>query len=427
MKRIAQISYHTSPVAALGGRVSGGMNVYVLELSRELARMGHEVDIFTRREGDTEPVQELGPRLRLVQVDAGPAQPVEKEDLPAHMGDFVRNAREFATREQHGYDIVHSHYWQSARAGVHLARGLGAPHVTMFHTLGEVKNRARISEHEPRSRIVHERNAARRADAIITASEHERTILTRHYGADETRMHTIPCGIDLELFHPRDRDTARATIGVAAGTPLLLWVGRLEKLKGVDILIQALAEVETPGASLLIVGGDAGAAGLKEELLQQAHDAGVADRVRFEGAVPHDRLPTYYAAADVCVVPSYYESFGLVAVESLACGTPVVASRVGGLISTVTDGVNGYLIPWRCPGPFAEKLDVLLNNAELRANFSRAGRRSVERFRWRNVAVAVSNLYDRIEVSRRADENEAAYDAFGKEALESALLAGGSA
>jgi D-inositol-3-phosphate glycosyltransferase len=423
MKRIAQLSYHTSPVAALGGRVSGGMNVYVLELSRELARQGHHVDIFTRREGDGPAVEILEPGLRLVQIEAGPVEPVEKEDLPAHLGDFIRNLLRFVAGEPRPYDVVHSHYWQSARAGIHVARALGAPHVTMFHTLGEVKNRARITEEEPRRRILHERNAARRADAIITASDHERAVLRRYYGADESRMDTIPCGIDLELFYPRDRDAARVRLCINPGAPVLLWVGRLEKLKGVDILIQALAEVETPGTQLIIVGGDAQATGLREELSAQAEDAGVRDRVRFEGAVPHDALPDYYAAADVCVVPSYYESFGLVAVESMACGTPVVASRVGGLVSTVIDGVNGYLIPWRCPGPFAEKLDVLLNNPHLRHNFSRAGRRNVERFRWRNIAMALSSVYERVETRKSRDANEAAFDALSNEALESALLA----
>lgn len=426
MPRIAQISYHTSPLAALGGRASGGMNVYVLELSRELARMGYEVDIFTRREGAGAAVQHIAPNLRLVRIEAGPPDEAEKESLPHHLGEFIRNTREFAAAEGHGYDAVHSHYWQSARAGMQLARGWDAPHVVMFHTLGEVKNRARISEEEPRVRIHHERMAARRADAIVTASDHERELLTRYYAAEDGKLHTIPCGIDLELFHPRDRAASREALGLDAATPVLLWVGRLEKLKGVDILIQALAEADSPDAHLLVVGGDDAASSLRTELETQAREAGLAGRVHFTGPVAHDRLPVYYAAADVCVVPSYYESFGLVAIEALACGTPVIASRVGGLVSTVTDGVNGYLIPWRCPGPFAERLDVLLSNPELRANFSKSGRRSVERFRWGTVAAQVARLYERLAAEHRASHNEDAYQAFGKEAFESALLASGN-
>jgi D-inositol-3-phosphate glycosyltransferase len=293
----------------------------------------------------------------------------------------------------------------------------------MFHTLGEVKNRARISEQEPRVRIHHERSIARRATAIVTASEHERVLLERYYGADPARMETVPCGIDLDRFRPLDRGAARARLGLPPAGPVLLWVGRLEKLKGVDILIDAVAQLDERDFTLLIVGGDEHAEELKDELRAQASAAGVSANVRFNGAVPHDELPVYYGAADVCVVPSYYESFGLVAVEAMACGTPVVASRVGGLVSTVTDGVSGYLIPWRCPEPFAEKLEVLLNNPELRANFGRAGRRSVERYRWRSVALQIGRVYDGAlsEHRSRHGDNEGA--GFGKEAYEAAILA----
>jgi D-inositol-3-phosphate glycosyltransferase len=292
----------------------------------------------------------------------------------------------------------------------------------MFHTLGEVKNRARISEEEPRVRIHHERNIARRATAIITASDHERLLLERYYGADDARMHTIPCGVNLDLFRPADRETSRRALGLDPFRPVILWVGRLEKLKGVDILVGALAQVERPDFTLLIVGGDDRAHGLRRELEFQAAELGILGNVRFEGAVAHDELPRYYSAADVCVVPSYYESFGLVAVEAMACGTPVVASRVGGLVSTVQDGVSGYLIPWRCPEPFAEKLEVLLNNPELRDNFGRAARKSVERFRWRSVALQVASVYDQAVAEYRPHEPARA---FTTEIYESTVLAGG--
>lgn len=423
--RIAQVSAHTSPLAPLGGRETGGMNVYVLELSRELARLGYEVDIFTRRDGDLPAVEQVAPNLRLVRIEAGPPKPVEKEDLVSFLPGFAHEMRRFADAERAPYDVVHSHYWQSGWAGGILARALDAPHVVMFHTLGEVKNRARISEQEPVQRIHHERAIARRADAIVTASDHERGLLERYYGASPERMHTIPCGVDVELFRPLDPEASRRELGLDPSRPVLLWVGRLEKLKGVDILIGALAQLDERDFTLLIVGGDERAGELRAELEAQAREAGIAENVRFTGAVAHDELPVYYSAADVCVVPSYYESFGLVAVEAMACGTPVVASRVGGLVSTVTDGVNGYLIPWRCPEPFAERLEVLLHNPELRANFSRSARRSVERFRWRSVALQVATVYDSVLAAHpsRARTNGAA---FGKEVYEAALLAGGT-
>ncbi len=391
--RIAQISFHTSPLATLGGSVTGGMNVYLLELSRELAEAGHFVDIFTRRE-DAEPrIERVSRNLRLIRIDAGPNQPLEKEQMVQFVPDFVQAVRAFIEETTGCYDVVHSHYWQSGLAGREIAGSLDIPHVMMFHTLGEVKNRARVSEMEPSLRIEAERAIVAAADVVMTASSHERDLLQHYYGADTSRLETIPCGVDLALFHPLDQSESRAKLQLDPIAPVLLWVGRLEKLKGVDILIEALSQLDERDFTLVLVGGDEHALDLKEELLSQAAEAGLAANNRFEGAVTHESLPMYYSAADVCVVPSYYESFGLVAVEAMACATPVVASRVGGLISTVTDGVTGYLIPWRCPEPFAEKLEVILNNPELRANFGEAARQSVERFRWQNVAGAVAELY----------------------------------
>lgn len=422
--RIAQVSAHTSPLAPLGGRETGGMNVYVLELSRELARLGYEVDIFTRRDGEFPHVEEIAPGLRLIRIDAGPAEPIEKEDIVGHLPEFHANMRRFAEAQPGGYDVIHSHYWQSGWAGTLLARELNLPHVVMFHTLGEVKNRARFGEQEPKLRIRHERTIARRATAIVTASDHERQLLERYYGADHSRMYTVPCGIDLDLFQPRDPSLARQRLSLPEDTPLLLWVGRLEKLKGVEILVDAVAELDRRDFTLLIVGGDERAASIRAELEAQAAAAGISANVRFEGAVPHDVLPWYYSAADICVVPSYYESFGLVAVEAMACGTPVVASRVGGLVSTVIDGVTGYLIPWRCPGPFAEKLEVLLGNPELRTNFSHAAERSVERFRWSSVGLRIADVYDAAREQHLRGRNEGiAVQGFGKEAWEAAVLA----
>ncbi len=392
--RIAQVSYHTNPVAPLGGRHTGGMNVYVSELSRELARRGHHVDLFTRRDGERPEVTALAPGLRLVKLSAGPPAPLEKELLTPFVPAFVAEMARFTANEGETYDLVHSHYWQGIAAGEPFARAQGAPHLVMFHTLGEVKNRARVSEEEPGERIGRERELAASADAIITASGHEHDLLARYYDADPARMVSIPCGIDTDLFRPRDRDECRRELDIEADRPVLLWVGRLEKLKGVDILIDAVAQLDEPDVLLLVVGGDEHGQVLRAELEAQAQEAGLGGNIRFTGAVPHEELPAWYSAADVCVVPSYYESFGLVAVEAMACGTPVVASRVGGLVSTVTDGVNGYLIPWRCPEPFAEKLEVLIRNPELRANFARSARESVQRFRWDEIARRMDALYE---------------------------------
>jgi len=397
--RIAQVSYHTNPVAPLGGRQTGGMNVYVHELSRELARRGHQVDIFTRLDGERPEVTALAPNLRLVQLPAGPPAPLEKELLAPFVPAFAAEMSRFAADEGQSYDLVHSHYWQGIAAGEPFARAQDAPHLVMFHTLGEVKNRARISEEEPGERIRRERELAATADAIISACAHEHDLLARYYDADPARMVSIPCGIDTDLFRPRDREESRRALGIEQDRPVLLWVGRLEKLKGVDILIDAVAQLEDPEVLLLVVGGEHGHE-LRGELEEQARAAGLAGSVRFTGAVPHEDLPDWYSAADVCVVPSYYESFGLVAVEAMACGTPVVASRVGGLTATVEDGRTGYLVPWHCPEPFAERIELLLRNEPLRRSMGEAASRSMRRYAWGAVASELAALFGELQTER---------------------------
>ncbi len=395
-RRIAVISAHTSPLATLGGRETGGMNVYVRELSRELGSRGYVIDVFTRwASADAPETQPFGPNARVVHIAAGPKGPVEKEEIAAHLPEFERNLLAFVEQEGAAYDMVHSHYWMSGAVASHLAERWGVPHVAMFHTLGEVKNRARSSEHEPASRIEAERAIAKSADRIVVASQHEKHLLTSLYGARDESIAVVPCGVDLDLFSPMDKEFARKRLGLRASERIILFVGRIEPLKGIDILIAAAAQMhEDENFEVLIVGGDARAETQVEQLRAQAAALGVDHHISFVGAVEHDKLPLYYNAADVCVVPSYYESFGLVAVESMACGTPVVASRVGGMTSTISDGETGYLIPWRCPEPFVERLELLLDNDELRASFGRAGREAVERYRWANVADAVAALYE---------------------------------
>ncbi len=396
--RIAVISAHTSPLAPLGGRETGGMNVYVRELSRELGARGYTIDVFTRCPSEDAPeTQPFGPNARVINVAAGPRDAIEKQAIAAHLPEFERNMLAFVEADGAAYDMVHSHYWMSGVIASRLSERWAAPHVAMFHTLGEVKNRAHSSEHEPASRIAAERAIATSADRIIVASDHERHLLTSLYGANAGRIAVVPCGVDLDLFAPMDKEYARRRLGLRKTERIILFVGRIEPLKGIDILIGAAAQLhDDENFAVLIVGGDARAETQIEALRSQAAALGVDHHISFVGSVEHDKLPLYYNAADVCVVPSYYESFGLVAVESMACGTPVVASRVGGLTTTISDGETGYLIPWRCPEPFAERLELLLDNDELRASFGRAGREAVERFRWSHVGDAVAALYDEV-------------------------------
>ncbi|MSP22697.1 MAG: glycosyltransferase family 1 protein [Dehalococcoidia bacterium] len=398
MPRVAVLSFHTSPLAPLGGSKAGGMNAYIHEVVVGLGALGWAIDVFTRRESVVTPeVVALAPGVRLVHVPAGPAEPLDTEALASLVDEFAAGIEAFRQREDVTYDLAHSHYWLSVAAGELLARRWDVKHLAMFHTLAEVKLRARASEHESPARIGAERRLVHQVDRVVAATAHERQLLRQIYRVPAERVAVIPLGVDLEVFRSRDAGTARAALGIAAGARVLLAVGRLEPLKGFDILIRALAQLtDDDEVILLLAGGDERSAPERERLEAVAREVVVADRVRFLGAVPHQELAQYYNAADVVVVPSFYESFGLVALEAMASGVPVVASRVGGLVATISDGRTGYLVPWRCPEPFAEKLDLLLRNEPLRRSLGAAARASMERYAWSTVAERLAALYEEV-------------------------------
>ncbi len=400
MPRVAILSLHTSPLAPLGGSRAGGMNAYIHEVAMALAAVGWEIDVFTRRDSAQLPdVVPMAPGARLVYVTAGPEEPLEPEALASLVDEFAAGVEAVRGREGARYDLVHSHYWLSVAAGELLARRWGVRHLAMFHTLAEVKLRARASEREPQARIDAERVLVHAVDRIVAATEHERQLLRQIYGVPRERVAVIPLGVDLDAFRPRDRDGARSVLVRSGVVPrgdvrILVAVGRLEPLKGFDILVRALAQLTVDDdVFLLIAGGDERSAAEQARLEAVAREVGCFDRVRFLGAVPHEELEVYYNAADVVVVPSFYESFGLVALEAMASGVPVVASRVGGLVATISDGRTGYLVPWRCPEPFAEKIDLLLRNEPLRRALGEAGRVSMEQYAWATVADRLGTLY----------------------------------
>lgn len=392
--RVAVISVHTSPLARPGGTKAGGLNVYVLELARQLAARGCQVDIFSRATTlDTPEVVTIQPGLRAVHLPAGVIGPLLPEDVYEHLPAFRDAVLAFGERDGARYDVIHSHYWLSGLVAEGLKRAWSVPHVAMFHTLGEIKNRSSLSEHEGDLRIQSERAVLKDADRVICATEQERSFIRQLYGGDPARVSVIPLGVDLDRFRPAVKADARRRLGLSDAR-IVLFVGRLEPLKGVDILIGAAGMLDPDlDFRILIVGGDESSISHIEQLRAMAAVLGVSDRISFVGAVSHDELPLYYNAADVCVVPSHYESFGLVAVEAMASGVPVIASRVGGLTGTVSDGETGYLIPWLCPEPFAERMELLLENEPLRVSLGSTARESVARYRWENVAEAVLEVY----------------------------------
>ena len=406
MLRLAIISVHGCPVIRAGETDAGGMNVYVLETARRLAAWGARVDVFTRRHDPADPqVIDIAEGARVIHLSAGPVS-ADKEGVYEFLPEFCSALEAFRLLENACYDLISSHYWLSGLVGLDMARRWGVPHVTSFHTLAEVKRRARPGERDVPERAGSERRIVGEVDRIVVWTKHERQALQRLYGAVPARVTVIPPGVDTERFRPLDMLESRRRLGVN-GDRVVLYVGRLERLKGLDILFRALASLEdADDVRLMVVGGSNGTRELAR-LKRLACTLNIGDRVDFLGSMDQSRLPAYYSAADVCVLPSYYESFGLAALEAAACGRPVVASKVGGLPSVVRDGETGYLIHWRCPGPFVEKLEVLLENERLRRGMGRAARAHAETMTWEASARRLLDLFERM-AERHAERRSCA-------------------
>jgi D-inositol-3-phosphate glycosyltransferase len=399
-RRLAVLSVHTCPLAALGGKETGGMNVYVREVSRALGRLGFAVDVFTRSQDPTiREVVPLGPGARVVHVPAGPARPIPRAAVAGHLPEFAAGVEAFRVRERLRYELVHSHYWLSGLAGLDLRRRWDVPLVHMFHTLGAIKNAVAgdSGDTEPPERLAAEERIAAAADGLVASNLVERAGLVWHVRADPARVAVIPCGVDVELFRPRPAAPARARLGLDADQ-VLLFVGRLTPIKGLETLLRALAVLRSDGLAaarltLLVVGGTKGDPGDSVHLRRLAQDLGVAPWVDFRGPQPQDALPDYYAAADLCLMPSRYESFGMVALEAMASGVPVIASRAGGLTVTVQDGVTGHLVPEGDVAALAGAVKGLLADDPRRRAL---GLRAVDwarRFTWPAVGRSIAELY----------------------------------
>ena len=393
MHRLALLSFHGCPVARLGEKDTGGMNVYVLQLARELGLRGNKVDVYTRSHDPQDPqVVDLGHGARVVHLRAGDYDNT-KDSLYEYIPEFIGNLCEFQRSESIAYDLVHSHYWLSGRVGMYLSRRWNVPHVVTFHTLAKTKLRARAGEIESELRASMESRVMNASDAMVVSTEQEKEDIALLYGAPRGKIQVIPAGVDLGLFRPMQKDQARQSLGLTE-KKIVLYVGRIEPLKGIDILLNAMALLEDQtDTRLLVVGGKPGHDDELARLKSLAAQLGIADTVSFTGAVRQTELPKYYGAADVFVLPSHYESFGLAALEAMACGVPVVVSRVGGLKTFVKDGKSGYLIPWRCPEPFAQRLSILLANPALRESMGNAARAEALGRSWSGVANELLDFY----------------------------------
>lgn len=404
MRNVAVISLHTSPLLQPGSGDSGGMNVYVRELVSALAQAGIQCITYTRADRPGLPaVVEVEPNHTVVYIEAGPYD-LAKEDLPSVVDEFTdRVLADLAGRG--GADVVHANYWLSGVAAHRIKHELDIPFVSTFHTLARVK--AEGGDPEPGWRDRAEAELINCADAICVSCDAEREQFLRLYGEPHGRLEIVAPGVEHALFGPGERNGARRALGLPVDVPVLLFVGRLQALKGPDVAVQTLHELSDrhPGARLIIVGGASGEAGDVHVAEARAHvaDLGLTGRVDFAEPQPHHILSTYYRAADLVVVPSRSESFGLVALEAAACGIPVVASAVGGLLSLVDHGDTGLLIPERDPKLFAAAVAEILDDPVLADQMARAAVKRAREYTWSFAAARLRRMYtDLLHVPRVA-------------------------
>ncbi|CAN5172088.1 D-inositol-3-phosphate glycosyltransferase [soil metagenome] len=397
VKRVAYLSMHTSPLLQPGSGDAGGMNVFLDQLSRTMAARGVAVEVYTRLQDVNDPrVVDVVDGYRVIHVPAGPPHPLAIGSLPRFVREFAGAVIEDLRNDPP--QILHSHYWLSGWAGLLVKRALGIPLANSFHTLGRVKNESLRPDDAPESliRIAAEHEVIAASDCVMASTPAEAAELLEFYGADPNRLCTSPPGVDHRIFRPGSKRGSRRRLGLGSG-PVLAFVGRIQPLKGVDVALASLPLVHQryPDATLLIVGGSSGPRGEAElqKLRHQVHDLGVGARVKFVGPLPHGLLPDLYRAADVVLVPSRSESFGLVAVEAQACGIPVVASNAGGFAYVVDDGVTGFLVAGHDPELYADRVVALLDDPALAEKMGTAAVQWAKRFSWDGTVRRYLELY----------------------------------
>ncbi|MDS1139718.1 glycosyltransferase family 1 protein [Pusillimonas sp. SM2304] len=411
MQRIAIVSEHASPLAQLGGVDSGGQNVYVANVARELARQGHCVDVFTRLDNPYLPEQmDWDNNVRIIHVPAGPARHLPKESLLPYMKEFGDYMQSYVHEHVIQYDVIHANFFMSALASMPLAKQTNTPLAVTFHALGKVRRLHQAhNDHFSDCRFPIEENIVRNADCIIAECPQDKRDLIALYDADPDRISMVPCGYDPSELTPLKMPDARKTLGWDDDTFYLLQLGRMVPRKGIDNVIRALARLRTRHgvqARLCVVGGNlsVGGSGDTEELerlMQVAREEKIADFVEFTGSRGRNQLSRYYSASDVFVTTPWYEPFGITPVEAMACRRPVIGSNTGGIRYTVVDGETGFLVPPKDPDALAEKLAVLAGDRVLSARMGRAGAlRAHKMFTWRRVGSELAAIFDSLGSQR---------------------------
>jgi D-inositol-3-phosphate glycosyltransferase len=398
--RLAMISFHTSPLAPLGMGKAGGMNAYILGLGQELARRGIEVDCFTRIQDEkTPPVVPISPKMRIISLPAGPPIPLSPSSLIPHLEEFRAAMEAFREREGKEYHLLHAHYYLSGWVGLRLREKWQIPLLFMFHTIAFLKDgTARQGEEkEPPARHQIEREVAHGADLVIASNPHEGDSIHNFFQIPADRVAIVPCGVDTHLFRPLDQEKARRELGLSCGK-ILLFVGRIEPIKGIDLLFQAMAKLRftpdlrrEPFPKLILVGGAEGMDAWKARTKRW----GLHPWLLFLGPKPHRSMPLYYAACDALVIPSRYESFGIVALEAAACGRPVIATQVGGLPYAVSPGKTSLMVLENDPTSLALAIRRVLTDEELAKSLGQAGRGWAESFSWPRISDRILACYEK--------------------------------
>ncbi len=405
-KKIAFISEHASPLATLGGVDSGGQNVYVAELPKQLVKLGYNVDVYTRKENDAiDEIINWLPGIRVIHVKAGPEKHVPKEELLSMMDEFAQNMLSFIRRSHLNYELVHANFFMSALVASKVKKELGIPYVVTFHALGLVrKKHQKDMDKFPPERIEIERRIINEADHVIAECPQDKEDMIQLYSARPGKISIVPCGFSAKEFYPVDKTCARRILNFSKDEKIILQLGRMVPRKGVDNVIKALGELKRKNQSmrLVVVGGEDDRPDplLCPEIarLQKiAMEEGVASSVVFTGRKQRDVLKFYYAAADLFITTPWYEPFGITPLEAMACGTVVIGSNVGGIKFTVEDGVTGFLVPPHDPSALAQKIETLIGDEKLLATMHHNSLKRVNKyFTWRGVAASCHQLYEKI-------------------------------
>ena len=415
LSHIAMLSVHTSPIAELGGSKTGGMNVYIRELAQELAQRGLHIDIYTRQSHPADPTIDtrLGANIQVINIPAGAPVPILPDQVFPHLPEFTTGVMEFAARENRTYDVIYSHYWLSGWVAQQLKAKWNIPFVQMFHTLGYMKNRIATGNSTPATadqRSLTETLIMQWADRVIAATPAEHAQMLWLYRADRRKIEVISPGVNPERFHPTSAHDARLSLALPDDVQILLFVGRIEPLKAVDSILEAMhiARQKNPQhiqqTRLIIVGGNPqNPADTELQHLQQvAHQLGVHDLTQFVGAKDQTELRSYYAAALAVIMPSEYESFGMVALEAMASGTPVIASHIGGLAYLVKDGVTGFLVPVREPPQLADRILRMLENPSIVETMRQQAVEVAQHYTWSTIADQVLQVFESVQGNRTA-------------------------